>query len=902
MPLSSSSNHGFFHSILPGKPGSIIETPRKSEQSWPDESSHGSSRESSGGSSYGDKGFQSFHRNTGFRYGLFLLCIFPVIVACTPTRQTIKTKPIARTFTQTSPPPVRVATITPPGSDRTTPLQRQTPLTETSPQAPFQPPFAHAVLLNGGMNANANYYSHVVHLKLMRQALQERGIQDEHISIFSADGDNNHPDLVVQNKIKALDEILFDHGREIFLVRPQPHMINTTLGNKRLYPATRTQLFSFFQTLDARLSQKTSANTGTNPTNSTNSTGPVLVFVTDHGLPNRASYRNNIISLWHENLYVRDYHGMLRPLRNRRVISVMSQCFSGGFAWANYARAGELSPPSGNRCGFYSTTAYRPAYGCYPDLGQQTYVGHAHRFASAMRHTSSMDEAHRFVNLTDMTPDIPLRSSDSYLHALMTEEAQKQGISLDTFVDQVLARYRNSGYPGDGLDNQMLQALAQRFQLTEPRSLQEIKQQKKKLQTLRQGWQTIEKAWIAAYQTLRNDHLVQWYRTNPSVYLLLGEKFKLYYHNHSLRKDMHNDYTIQQLRAGFQKHVENQPGLLPRISRLHRNSRDMHQQAFWGETLLAVMDRMKYQLIRIAARSYLHQASDDGLQAHRQGLERLLSCEATPLGNKKSQGSEALAQLSALPVPAAPPYPSWLGVTYQPVRSGKDPRIPAGSVQVRGIYRNTPAAEGGLEPGDYIVGINGIPLQKNYDLREKVMLHPSQQPFVMQLLRNNQKIERTLKLQRFYGVQNLELVSVVGKQLAQWDPLQSLVPGEKLPSLTQDTTLLFFWATWCGPCKLALPTLRRLQQKYRGLKIVTVSQESPRLLRRWIQPRRHIMPFYNAQDPEGAFGIRLHISATPTFLLLHRGRVTLSHRGFHQMDVVEQAIQLHTAAVSSLGS
>jgi thiol-disulfide isomerase/thioredoxin len=45
----------------------------------------------------------------------------------------------------------------------------------------------------------------------------------------------------------------------------------------------------------------------------------------------------------------------------------------------------------------------------------------------------------------------------------------------------------------------------------------------------------------------------------------------------------------------------------------------------------------------------------------------------------------------------------------------------------------------------------------------------------------------------------------------------------------KDATLLVFWATWCGPCMMEIPSLVELQKKYEGknFRVISINLDDP---------------------------------------------------------------------------
>lgn len=97
-----------------------------------------------------------------------------------------------------------------------------------------------------------------------------------------------------------------------------------------------------------------------------------------------------------------------------------------------------------------------------------------------------------------------------------------------------------------------------------------------------------------------------------------------------------------------------------------------------------------------------------------------------------------------------------------------------------------------------------------------------------------------------------------------------------LPSLIAGrVAVIDLWATWCDPCKKAIPKLVRLQKAFgpRGLVVAGVGVgEAPELVERFAAEAEISYPLY--VDPEFRFADSVAASKVPTILILDRsGRI-----------------------------
>ncbi len=106
--------------------------------------------------------------------------------------------------------------------------------------------------------------------------------------------------------------------------------------------------------------------------------------------------------------------------------------------------------------------------------------------------------------------------------------------------------------------------------------------------------------------------------------------------------------------------------------------------------------------------------------------------------------------------------------------------------------------------------------------------------------------------------------------------------------LARGPVILEFWATWCAPCRRALPHLQTLQDRYgeRGLSVLTVSQDDPRSqpkIGAFLRAHRLSLPVLLDSDRRAARLYRV-INVPATFLISPAGRITAVQRGYRDGD------------------
>ena len=727
----------------------------------------------------------------------------------------------------------------------------------------------HALLLNGGDKPASNYQSHLHHLEEMVELLKDRGVKRERISIFSADGEDVAADLAVRDTLPEQFWLLdgTNLGKRL---KPRSELTNTRWGGVTLHPARKAALREWFAASSERLTPG----------------DELLLFVTDHGKGNKDNPDNGTISLWKEKLSVRELKGLLKLLPSGvRTVMVMSQCFSGTFANAMYDGAG--SEASGDICGFFSTTRDLRAYGCYPEGRDRDRIGHAFRFIDALGRHSTAAAAHREVLLTDSTPDVPLRTSDVYIERLLEEGAAARGVKFNEFVDLLLAeawRNRAAWEP----EIRLLDRIGDALGVFSPRSLSELEQYAKQVPKLIREMKKYAEGWKTTLISVKEENLRSFLRERPDWReALRGETLKTA--DAGERKKL-----LADLLPLLEVHARNRPDLWWRLEDL-RDRAEWASQGRWRlEVRRAAILRLRALLTAVAGRVLLAMGPHamENSYAERDAVERLLSCEAIEPGEfPTAEPAESAPKIEPFP-PLADDIallkkvlPSWLGVRFGPVAQSirKSRGLTAGAALLRAVYPDSPASEAGLQAGDIVLGTPERDFDAAGQLREWTMISPRDTPLPLRVLRPNDSpsLDQGFDAMPVLRPLPLKLPKLPGPpQIGEAAPslptnLERVGSGS-LSALNDRSHLLFFWATWCGPCKLAVPEVMAFAAD-RGIPVLAISDESADIVAGFLKKRREDFFEEVAVDPLRKSFITFGVSGTPTILLMDGERV-VRHR------------------------
>jgi thiol-disulfide isomerase/thioredoxin len=712
------------------------------------------------------------------------------------------------------------------------------------------------LMINGGGNRSINYQSHLLHLKQMNSLLLEAGLQASQITIMSADGSDPAADLAVREERTADDAWMLDGTDLENLLRAPMEFKNSKIDGVALLPATHESLRKWFDGAGNRLQPRDT----------------LFLYVTDHGTKNKNDTENNRITLWGKDEYldVSELRSLLAKLKpGVRVVQLMSQCYSGSFAGLMDREAGDALP-SGDVCGFYSSTRERQAYGCYPESRDKENIGHSFRFIEAVAAGFDFAGAHNQVLAVDDTPDVPLKTSDVYLKSLLEEWSGKRDQPLDSSIDELLREAWSDAGKWEP-DIRLLDRISESFGYFSPRFLSELERNSGELDKVSQAFDDYGKKWKSAYQALNRDNLQSFRADNPywskntSKEAITGLS----------QKDRYQ--LARRLLPALDGYTRGDTSIMSRMELLKRNSEDTGKARYRMEVRQGVVLRLRTLLTSIAGRVYVEKHATE---EQRKAYHALTACEAfAPVKAKKSAPAE-------LASPTFPSFdeelelgktilPGWMGIRYNPVDPGSRDRfgLGSGAVTVSAVLSNSPAQEAGLQAGDIIIGPPGEAFSGRDRIREWVMTSPIGVPRPLDIQRGGRRFQISFTPMpepgRWSDAARGIKVGSAAPSLDKLQPYRGTPPGEAAGDASY---VLFFFATWCAPCKASLPELGAFEEQ-RRIPVIAVTDEPFEKLDAFFEKRKGYFPKRVMMDTRRESFLAYGVHGTPTFVLVDHGRV-----------------------------
>jgi thiol-disulfide isomerase/thioredoxin len=238
----------------------------------------------------------------------------------------------------------------------------------------------------------------------------------------------------------------------------------------------------------------------------------------------------------------------------------------------------------------------------------------------------------------------------------------------------------------------------------------------------------------------------------------------------------------------------------------------------------------------------------------------------------------------------------WLGLA---VANMKEP-IPQAPTDARAmiqrVHRGGPGHRAGLRRGDVIVAAEGHPVVRYQDYIAQARLKEIGDTLGLEVLREGQPLRVEVGLiEKPRNSKVWRRQHFPGSASFSWD-----IPRIRPLGRVHDTRtsprpqLIYFWATWCAPCRRTSPEVDRLYRDAGGrVDVIAVSSEERDVIEGYL--KRESTSYPVAHDDEGILKLDYEVQSLPTIVWLEGDKVVAWDYGISgvQQVVSDLRAQLH---------